>query len=61
MHQKTRKLLASLEKRLWRLRELQAVHCGHDETMEAANRQHLRIVMFIEREVEALCEKAGEP
>lgn len=59
MREQTLKIMAGLETRINTLRNLDHMALGQDEGVAAAELQYRRLMKYVERKVEALCEKGG--
>lgn len=55
----TLRIMAGLERRLNKLSDLEARHCGHGELVNKAERYREKLMDWIESNIEALARKAG--
>lgn len=59
MSRHTIRLMASIERRLNTYVKKEVTACGHAENLRNADKARDRLMQFLEREIEALVEKAG--
>lgn len=61
LRDETLRIMAGIETRLNSYIDKQVCTCGHQELEDEAFRYRVRLERFIEKNIEALCEKAGLP